>query len=149
MEGVMREIVRFVALLLLFLAVPVRATIVRVEVSIANQTATVFEDNVQTQQWAVSTGRPGHDTHKGTFTVTYMDKHHRSSIYKSKRTGIGSPMPYAVFYDGDRALHGTTDVNRLGTPASHGCVRLHPDNAETFFNIVTRVGKQNVTIIVS
>ena len=38
-------------------------------------------------------------------------------------------MPYAVFYNGDYAIHGTNDLGRLGRPASAGCIRLHPRHA--------------------
>jgi lipoprotein-anchoring transpeptidase ErfK/SrfK len=37
-------------------------------------------------------------------------------------------------------------VRQLGRPASHGCVRLHPDNARIFFSLVREVGQQNTLI---
>jgi lipoprotein-anchoring transpeptidase ErfK/SrfK len=40
-----------------------------------------------------------------------------------------SPTPHSIFFDYGFAIHGTTDIARLGGPASHGCVRLHPSNA--------------------
>ncbi len=55
--------------------------------------------------------------------------------------GLGN-MPYAVFLRDGYAIHGTTPGSfaKLGTPASHGCVRLHPDNAKVFNAIVKSVG---------
>ena len=34
-------------------------------------------------------------------------------------------------------IHGTADVEHLGTPVSHGCIRLSPQDAATLFNLVT------------
>ena len=34
-------------------------------------------------------------------------------------------------------IHGTNDIHRLGTPASHGCIRLAPQDMLTLFNCVT------------
>lgn len=55
--------------------------------------------------------------------------------------GLGN-MPYAIFISGGYAIHGTTKGNfkKLGSRASHGCVRLHPINAKIFFELVKRVG---------
>ncbi len=60
-----------------------------------------------------------------------------------------SPMPYSVFYHGGYAIHGTNAVRRLGTPASHGCVRLHTANAATFYSMVREVGFGNTRIVVT
>ena len=55
--------------------------------------------------------------------------------------GLGN-MPYAVFVKGGYAIHGTTPGNfsKLGTVASHGCIRIHPDNARVFYELVNLVG---------
>ena len=46
------------------------------------------------------------------------------------------------------ARHGTTEVRNLGRPASHGCVRLHPDNAKIFFKLVQASGKTNAQVAI-
>lgn len=55
--------------------------------------------------------------------------------------GLGN-MPYAVFVRGGYAIHGTTPGNfsKLGNTASHGCIRVHPDNAKIFNALVRTVG---------
>lgn len=55
--------------------------------------------------------------------------------------GLGN-MPYAVFLKNGYAIHGTTPGNfsKLGTPASHGCIRLHPDHAKIFNALVRTIG---------
>lgn len=61
--------------------------------------------------------------------------------------GLGN-MPYAVFLQNGYAIHGTTTGNfsKLGTRASHGCVRLHPDNAKIFNALVKTVGLNNTWV---
>jgi hypothetical protein len=61
--------------------------------------------------------------------------------------GLGN-MPYAVFVRGGYAIHGTTPGNysRLGSRASHGCIRLHPDNAKVFNALVRVVGLEQTWI---
>lgn len=55
--------------------------------------------------------------------------------------GLGN-MPYAVFVRGGYAIHGTVQANwsKLGTPASKGCIRLHPDNGLIFNRLVRALG---------
>ncbi len=59
-----------------------------------------------------------------------------------------APMPHAVFFNGGIAVHATSAVGMLGRPASHGCIRLAPGNAATFFNLVARHGKGATRIVV-
>jgi lipoprotein-anchoring transpeptidase ErfK/SrfK len=55
-------------------------------------------------------------------------------------------MPHSIFFYGGYAIHGTTDIAHLGQVASHGCVRLHPDNATLLFDLVDKVGMKNTKI---
>jgi lipoprotein-anchoring transpeptidase ErfK/SrfK len=57
-------------------------------------------------------------------------------------------MPFAIFYSGHYAIHGTDQINRLGRPASAGCVRLHPDNARVLFDMVRAEGMDQTRVIV-
>jgi lipoprotein-anchoring transpeptidase ErfK/SrfK len=58
-------------------------------------------------------------------------------------------MPFAVFFTGGYAIHATDAVARLGQPASHGCIRLAPQNAAMFFELVKIYGKSNTKIVVT
>jgi hypothetical protein len=85
-------------------------------VSIPEQRAYVYRNGVRIGASTVSTGKPGHETPTGVFSVLEKDKHHVSTTY------AGAPMPYMerLTWDGV-ALH----AGKLpGYPASHGCVRL-------------------------
>ena len=53
-----------------------------------------------------------------------------------------APMPHSIFFYGQYAIHGTTAVGNLGSPASHGCIRLSPANAATLFAMVESQGAQ-------
>jgi lipoprotein-anchoring transpeptidase ErfK/SrfK len=55
-------------------------------------------------------------------------------------------MPHSIFFHGGYAIHGTEYVKRLGTPASHGCVRLHPENAATLYEMVQENGMDAISI---
>jgi lipoprotein-anchoring transpeptidase ErfK/SrfK len=57
-----------------------------------------------------------------------------------------APMPYAIFFRGGYAIHGTFETKRLGTVASHGCVRLSPDHARQLYRLVQAHGRGNVSI---
>jgi lipoprotein-anchoring transpeptidase ErfK/SrfK len=63
--------------------------------------------------------------------------------------GFGN-MPYVLFVQGGYGLHGTTigNIKKLGTPASHGCVRLHPDNAKIIFELVKAAGIENTWVTI-
>ena len=93
--------------------------------------------------WKVSTGRKGLETPQGAFKPTWLDANHKSDQYED------APMPYSVFFTGGYAVHATEFTKRLGTPASHGCVRLSLENAETFFNLVKAYGMSNTKIVIT
>lgn len=112
-------------------------------VDIATQTMVVEVNGQVVHTWRVSTARPGKITPPGTFRPQALSANHFSSLYDN------APMPFAVFFNGHIAVHGTTDIRRLGRPASAGCVRLHTDHARAFFRLVRESGMSNVRIIVS
>ena len=58
-------------------------------------------------------------------------------------------MPYSIFFTRGYAIHGSYEISRLGGPASHGCVRLHPANAATLFGLVQRHGTGSTRIVIS
>ena len=45
-----------------------------------------------------------------------------------------------------RPIHGSYETRYLGTPASHGCVRLHPAAAAALFSLVRQYGSGNTVI---
>ena len=93
--------------------------------------------------WRVSTGRGEFGTPVGRFRPQWMARSWFSTRY------YGSPMPHSIFFHRGYAIHGTNYISRLGGPASHGCVRLHPANAATLFHLVRYFGMGNTAIVIS
>lgn len=117
---------------------------VLVNIDKSTQEMTVFVDGVEKYDWPVSTGRPGYVTPSGSYTPGSMNK-----IWYSKQWD-NAPMPNAIFFTKKgHAIHGTNEVKRLGTPASHGCVRLAPKNAQTLFNLVKETGLENTEVVLA
>lgn len=100
-------------------------------VSIPDQLLHVYRNGIRVAASTCSTGKPGHRTPTGVFTILQKDKHHKSSTYNN------APMPNMnrLTWDGV-ALHAG---NLPGYPASHGCVRLPLQFSEMLFGI-TRKG---------
>lgn len=96
-------------------------------VSLNEQRAYVYRNGVLIGATTVSTGRPGHLTPTGVFTVLQKQKEHRSTIYD------GAPMPYMERLTwGGVALHAG---GLPGYPESHGCVHLPSEFAKLLFDI--------------
>ncbi|MCB1432494.1 MAG: L,D-transpeptidase [Alphaproteobacteria bacterium] len=94
-------------------------------------------------KWPVSTGAKGYDTPSGEFRPFRMEKEHFSKEWDD------APMPYSIFFTArGHAVHGSYHIKSLGRRASHGCVRLHPDNAAKLFALVQKYGMSNTEVVV-
>ena len=110
----------------------------------STQEMTVFVDNVERYTWPVSTGLPGYETPSGTYPARFMTK-----IWYSKQWD-DAPMPHAIFFTKEgHAIHGTDETKKLGRLASHGCVRLAPENARTLFALVEEKGLENTQVVLN
>lgn len=125
--------------------VPAQALAATLEarIDISDQTMYVYRNGMLMHRWKVSTGRKGYRTPTGTYRPQRMYKRYYSRKYDN------SPMPYSIFFRGGYAIHGTGSIKRLGRPASHGCVRLHPDHAARLYAMVERYGAGNTRIRIS
>ncbi|MBE0694636.1 MAG: L,D-transpeptidase [Aquamicrobium sp.] len=132
------------AVLAALLMAPAAAFAARLNVVIdlSAQTMRVETDGRAIYHWPVSTARKGYRTPTGTFRPQRLERMWYSTIYHR------SPMPWSIFFHRGYAIHGTTEVKNLGRPASHGCVRLHPDNARTLFELVLAYGKGKTSIVI-
>jgi hypothetical protein len=104
---------------------------VAIVVSLPDQRVHVYRNGIRIAVSTCSTGKPGHQTPTGVFTILEKDKNHHSSTYNN------APMPNMnrLTWNGV-ALHAG---NLPGYPASHGCVRLPVKFSELLFGI-THVG---------
>ncbi|MFY9955527.1 L,D-transpeptidase family protein [Bradyrhizobium sp.] len=105
------------------------------------QMMTVAVDGVERYRWPVSTGIPSRETPSGSFRTFRMEEDHYSKEFDD------APMPHSIFFTKiGHAIHGTDSESRLGTPASHGCVRLSRANASTLYALVQEQGVLNTTV---
>ena len=109
----------------------------------ASQKMTVNVDGQQKYVWLVSTGAAGYDTPSGTFKPFRMEADHYSEEWDD------SPMPHSIFFTPiGHAIHGSFYTKRLGTRASHGCVRLATENAATLYAMVEKTGLSHTTVVI-
>ncbi len=121
------------------------------EILKSKQILNLYIDGELTDSFKVSTGIKGFETPNintrpaGPLFKKYTSKKFPGGNYQ----GLGN-MPYAVFVKGGYAIHGTTPGNfsKLGRRASHGCVRMHPDNAKIFYELVKRIGLENTWVTI-
>lgn len=106
-------------------------------VNLPRQRATLFRNGLPIGASTVSTGRPGHETPTGVFTILQKQVEHYSSKYDS------APMPYMerLTWQGV-ALHAG---HLPGYPASHGCIRLPAGFARLLYG-VTAMG---MTVVIT
>lgn len=123
-----------------------------VDVLKSKQLLYLYIDGELKDSFPVSTGRKGYATPNmnihpsGPLFMKYTSRKFPGGNYK----GLGN-MPYAVFVKGGYAIHGTTPGNfsKLGSVASHGCIRIHPDNARVFYELVKLYGLSNTWVRVT
>jgi hypothetical protein len=123
-------------------AAPASAS-VDVTIDKSTQRMTVAVGGATRHVFKISTGRAGFGTPNGHFRPQRLARTWFSKKY------YNSPMPHSIFFHGGYAIHGSYEIRRLGGPASHGCVRLHPGDAATLFALVRSEGMDNTRIVVT
>lgn len=129
---------------------------VHVRVSIPKQRAYLMVGEQVAADSPISSGKTGHGTPTGHFSVLEKDPDHRSSIYGDFVDGSGRVVRSGISAKIDSAPSGTHYVGasmrwfmRLtgegvgmhvgilpGYPASHGCIRMSSDGAKLFYDTV-------------
>lgn len=112
-------------------------------IDLSKQRMIVSENGKVIHSWAISSGRAGYRTPTGTYRPQWLSRMYYSKKYDN------APMPYSVFYHHGYAIHATYATRALGRPASHGCIRLAPAHAKTFYKLVERHGKGRTRIALS
>ncbi|WP_331374894.1 L,D-transpeptidase family protein [Sinorhizobium chiapasense] len=104
----------------------------QVIISTQQHSIVVYDGSVVVATSKVSTGKAGHSTPTGIFSILEKRRRHKSNIYSN------APMPFMqrLTWSGI-ALHGSDHVPKY--PASHGCVRLPSKFAASLFRM-TRHG---------
>jgi hypothetical protein len=110
----------------------------------SSQQMSVTVDGARRYTWPVSTGRAGYATPSGSYTPFRLEEDHYSKEWDD------APMPHSIFFTPKgHAIHGSFETKRLGTPASHGCVRLAPKNAAALFALVKEQGLGNTKVVLT
>jgi L,D-transpeptidase catalytic domain len=140
-ESVMRWLGLFALALIVGLTTSASAEVLAV-IDKSSQSMSVSINGANIYNWTVSTGSPGRDTPNGRLTAQRLER-----VYYSKKYD-DAPMPNSVFFYEGYAIHGTYQESKLGSPVSHGCVRLARHNAITLYELVSAQGIRNTRVVV-
>lgn len=134
----------FIGFILSLISLPAisHTDFVDIRIDLSKQKMDVIVVGYHEHTWDISTARRGYKTPTGDFRVNWMTPMHYSEQYDM------SPMPHAIFFNEGIAIHGTKEIKLLGRQASHGCVRLSPENARTLYQLVKVYGRGNTKISV-
>jgi lipoprotein-anchoring transpeptidase ErfK/SrfK len=131
----------FLAFSVVAASVPAAAGVL-ITIDKGSQRMSVAVDGVQKYLWPVSTGARGYNTPSGSYTPFRLEEDHFSEEWDD------APMPHSIFFTQQgHAIHGSN--SRLGSPLSHGCVRISPQNAATLFGLVERKGLYSTRVVVT
>lgn len=126
---------------------------ITLEANLSDKKLTVRKDGEIVKQYPVADGRDGYPTPLGQFEVqkivwnpTWVPPDSKWAQGKSAK-GPGSPgnpmrLVKIFFKEPDYYIHGTNDVGSLGSAASHGCLRMDPDDAADVALMVMENGGQ-------
>ena len=113
-----------------------------IQIDKPNQSMTVSVNGQLLYRWPVSTGATGFSTPDGSYKPFRMEVMHYSQEWDN------AGMPHSIFFTSrGHAVHGSNHPG-LGTPVSHGCVRLTLTNASTLYQLVGARGMGETTVIV-
>ncbi len=98
-------------------------------VDLTEQMAYAIEDGAVVFEGRISSGKPGHETPEGDFTILQKKRHHKSNLWPKPKGG--AKMPYMLrLTNTGIAMHLGYVPNRA---ASHGCIRLKNGFAQEIF----------------
>jgi len=106
-------------------------------ISIGNQSVSVYDGDKRVARAPVSTGKRGHRTPTGIFSIIQKRRQHYSNLYR----GASMPFMQRITWSGI-ALHAGA---LPGYPASHGCIRLPYSFARDLFKLTTMGDRVIVT----
>jgi murein L,D-transpeptidase YcbB/YkuD len=107
---------------------------IRLDLNIPALKLVVYEGDRVLESYPIAVGKPGFDTPTGTFSITHAEWNpwwhpptHREWARNERVTPPGPNNPMGrvkLFFLPLYFIHGTPDGESIGTPASHGCVRM-------------------------
>jgi len=126
---------------------------VSLKADLSSRTLTVLGADGVIKTFQVAVGQPKYPTPPGTYTIRKIVWNPSwippDSKWAKKETAKGpgepgNPMKVAkiFFREPDYYIHGTGQVNSLGDAASHGCLRMHPDEVAELAQFLMQNGGQ-------
>ncbi len=107
-----------------------------IEINLYEQTLSVYQDNRLVFATLTSTGIPGWWTRPGLFQITEkLESTPMSGAFEADRSDYYylEDVPWTMYFDQSRALHGAYWHNYFGYEQSHGCVNLSPGDAHWLY----------------
>ncbi len=114
----------------------------------ASYTLRLFKDLELVEEYTIAVGAAGYDTPTGLYSITdktvdptwYVPDAEWAGDLAGTVVPGGSPdnpliARWLGFYNG-AGIHGTNDIASLGTSASHGCIRMDPDQVIALYDKV-------------
>lgn len=116
---------------------PLVATGKYIDIDLAAQVMSIYEDGKSLDAFPISSGKPGMETPKGTYKIE-----NKANRPYSKEYGLYMPYWMALVPSGKFGIHELPEwpsgykegANHLGIPVSHGCVRLGVGPAKRVFD---------------
>lgn len=108
-----------------------------IDVCISDQKVRIYKNGTVTKEWTASTG-VNSATPLGSFTIQnrgewfYSEKYQEGAMWWISFKDWGIYLFHSIPMDREKNVI-TEEANKLGTPASHGCIRLELDNAKWIY----------------
>ncbi|HOP91989.1 L,D-transpeptidase [Acetivibrio thermocellus] len=109
------------------MCIPVAPSSVRIIVSIAAKTLSLYRDGRLVKSYPVATGKPTTPTPRGTFTIINKQVN-PGGPFGTRWMGLSQP---------HYGIHGTNNPASIGTAASNGCIRMYNEDVNELFNLVS------------
>jgi murein L,D-transpeptidase YcbB/YkuD len=127
----------------------------RIDLNIPALRLVVYEGDRVLETYPIAVGKPGYDTPTGRYTITHAEWNpwwypptHREWARNEKPTPPGPNNPMGrvkLFFLPLYFIHGTPDGESIGTPASHGCVRMRNSDVVALSRLIHERAAPNVT----
>ena len=113
-----------------------------IQVTLADQNVTVFDsENRVVESFVCSSGEEGSETPKGTYRIqergeSFFSKTYQEGAYYWTQFQ-GDFLFHSIPFDKNKEIK-TQEAGKLGTKASHGCIRLSIENAKWIYDHIPR-----------
>jgi lipoprotein-anchoring transpeptidase ErfK/SrfK len=108
-----------------------------ISINLFEQTLTAYDNGRLVFATLVSSGLPGWWTRPGDFQIAdKLEETVMSGAFAADRSDYYylQDVPWTMYFDEARALHGAYWHNGFGYPRSHGCVNLSPTDSHWLYN---------------